>query len=130
MLKKLAYSFVLASALVGTTVAPSFAGDDSMFKSICLFPVKVVGSCAGGVVGVPMGAFKDSVIGAHMGTKTVADALGKSGGTVNTAVGAVTGGPVGLVGGGAYGCFDGSVHGFKAGYSKPFSGDSFRYKDK
>ena len=75
MLKKIASSFILASALVGTMVAPSYADDDT-FKNICLFPVKVVGSGVGAVVGVPLGAVKDGTKGAIKSTTWVAGKLG------------------------------------------------------
>jgi hypothetical protein len=64
MLNKLASSFILASALVGTIVAPCLAGDDeSTFQSIVNIPVRVVGAGVGGTVGVPLGAVKDGVKG-------------------------------------------------------------------
>lgn len=129
MLNKLASSFILASALVGTMTASAYAGDDT-FKSVCLFPVRVVGSTVGGVAGVPLGAFKDSVKGYSQGTNWVSGKMGNEDGKFNVLVGSLVGGPVGFVGGGAYGMFDGTVHGFKTGYSKPFSKDSWTFKDE
>jgi membrane protein YqaA with SNARE-associated domain len=135
--KKLATSFMLASALVGALVLPTFAAstatsasDESTFQSIVFFPVRVVGSGVGAVVGVPLGAVKDGVKGAQMGTQWVADKLGKEDGTYETWAGAVLGGPVGLLGGAAYGTFDGGWHGVVTGYEKPFSKDAFTFKEE
>jgi hypothetical protein len=129
MFKKLATSFMLASALVGAMVAPAFA-DDSTFQQICLFPVRVAGSATSTVVGVPEGAVKDGVKGAMMSTKWVAGKLGDENGTYQNWFGAVLGGPFGLLGGGAYGVFDGAWHGMKTGYEKPFSKEAFTFKDE
>jgi hypothetical protein len=129
MLKKFASSFILASALVGSMVAPSFADDDT-FKNIVQFPVKVVGSSVAMVVGVPMGAIKDGVKGSIKSTKWASGKLGSEDSGISCFFGSVLGGPVGFVGGGAYGCFDGAVHGAKTGYSKPFSHDAFTFKDE
>jgi len=129
MLNKLASSFILASALIGTLVAPSYADDDT-FKSICLFPVRVVGAGVGTVLGVPLGAVKDGVKGYGKGENWVAGKVGSEDGNASKFVGCLTGGPFGFVGGAAYGVFDGTVHGFKTGYSKPFSKDSFTFKDE
>lgn len=129
MRNKIASSFMLALALAGTLVVPSRADDDT-FKSICMFPWKVVGSAVGTVVGVPEGMYKDSVKGAIMSTKWTADKLGNENGTYQTWWGAILTGPFGAVGGGAYGAFDGGWHGLKTGYDKPFSKDAFTYKDE
>lgn len=129
MQKKLAFSLVLAVAMAGTVVAPSYAEDDT-FKSIVQFPVKVLGSAAGAVVGVPEGAVKDGVKGAKMSTKWVAGKLGDEDGTYQTWFGALLGGPFGIAGGAAYGMFDGGWHGMKTGYEKPFSKESFTFKDE
>lgn len=129
MLKKLASSFILASALVGTLVAPSLADDDT-FKSVCVFPVRVVGMGVSTVLGVPLGAVRDGWRGAHKSSKTVAGKLGNEDNNVPGFFGTVIGGPVGALGGGAYGCFDGAVHGAKTGYSHPFSKDSITFKDE
>ena len=128
MLKKLASSFILASALVGTMVAPSYADDDT-FKTVCLFPVKVLGSGVGTVVGVPLGAVKDGTKGAMMSTKWVAGKLGNEDGQYQQWTGALVGGPFGVVGGAAYRCFDGAWHGMKTGFEKPFSKEAFTFKE-
>lgn len=128
MLKKLASSFILASALVGTMVAPSYADDDT-FKTVCLFPVRVLGSGVGTVVGVPLGAVKDGTKGAIMSTKWVAGKLGNEDGMYQQWTGALVGGPFGVVGGAAYGCFDGGWHGMKTGFEKPFSKEAFTFKE-
>ena len=128
MLKKLASSFILASALVGTMVAPSYADDDT-FKTVCLFPVRVLGSGVGTVVGVPLGAVKDGTKGAIMSTKCVAGKLGNEDGMYQQWTGALVGGPFGIVGGAAYGCFDGGWHGMKTGFEKPFSKEAFTFKE-
>lgn len=129
MVRKLATSFVLASTLVGAMVAPSFAADDT-FQSVCFFPVRVLGAATGTVIGMPEGAVKDGVKGAMKSTKWVAGKLGDDDGTYQTWAGAIFGAPFGIVGGAAYGTFDGAVHGVKTGYSKPFSKDSFTFKDE
>lgn len=128
MLKKLASSFILAWALVGTMGAPSYADDDT-FKTVCLFPVRVLGSGVGTVVGVPLGAVKDGTKGAIMSTKWVAGKLGNEDGMYQQWTGALVGGPFGVVGGAAYGCFDGGWHGMKTGFEKPFSKEAFTFKE-
>ncbi len=130
MLNKLAYSFILASALVGTLVAPSLAGDESTFESIVNMPVRAVGATVGGAVGVPLGLLKDGVKGDIKVSKAVAGALGNQDGGFQQWTGLVLGGPFGFVGGGAYGCFDGAVHGVKTGYKEPFTKDAFTFKDE
>lgn len=129
MHKKIASSFVLAMALMGTVVAPSYADDDT-FQQIVQFPVKVLGSAASTVVGMPEGAVKDGVKGWQMATKWVAGKLGDEDGKGQTFFGWILGGPVGLVGGGAYGVFDGGWHGMKTGFEKPFTKESFTFKDE
>jgi len=128
MLKKIASSFILASVLVGTMVAPSYADDDT-FKNICMFPVRLVGSGVGTVVGIPLGAVKDGTRGAIKSTTWVAGKLGNEDGGLQKMTGAVVGAPFGIVGGAAYGCFDGAVHGAKSGYSKPFTKEAFTFKE-
>lgn len=130
MLKRISSSFILASALVGTMVAPSLSAEEGTFQSIVTFPVRVVGSAFGGTLGVPLGAFKDSVVGWQKSTKYVAGAMGKEDGDFQTIVGGSVGGPVGFTGGAAYGTVDGFLHGVKAGYKNPFGKDSFTFKDK
>lgn len=129
MLKKLAPSFILASAVVGTMSAPSYASDDT-FKSICQFPVRVVGCGVSTVLGVPLGAVRDGVRGSIKSTQWVAEKLGDESGNVQIFFGSILGGPFGAVGGGTYGVFDGSWHGMKTGYEKPFSKESFTFKDE
>lgn len=140
MLKKLATSFMLASALVGALVLPTLAqnakttatsaGSDDTFQNIVFFPVRVVGSGVGLAVGIPLGAVKDGVKGAQMGTKWVAGKLGNEDGVYQNWVGALVGGPVGLAGGSAYGTFDGGWHGIVTGYEKPFSTEAFTFKEE
>jgi hypothetical protein len=129
MHKKLASSLVLAVAMLGTLVAPSYADDDT-FKKVAQFPVKLLGSGVATAVGMPEGAVKDGVKGSKMSTKWVAKKLGDEDGTFQTWTGAVLGGPVGIAGGAAYGIFDGAVHGAKTGWEKPFSKDSFTFKEE
>jgi len=129
MVRKFATSFILASTLVGAMVAPSLAADDT-FQSICFFPVRLVGSGVGSAIGVPEGVVKDGVKGALMSTKWLSNKLGDQDGTYQTWAGAIIAGPVGIVGGGAYGAFDGVWHGLKTGYEKPFSKDSFTFKEE
>src|ERR1039457_5571093 len=97
MLKKFASSFILASALVGTMVAPSFADDDT-FKNIVQFPVKVIGSGIAIVVGVPMGAVKDGVKGSMKSTKWMSGKMGNEDSGISCFLGSILGGPVGFVG--------------------------------
>jgi len=129
MHKKLASCFMLAAAVVGAMAAPSYADGDT-FKSIVQFPVKLLGSGASTAVGMPEGAVKDGVKGAQMSTKWVAGKLGDEDGKYQTWAGAVLGGPVGLLGGAAYGVFDGGWHGMKTGYEKPFTKESFTFKEE
>jgi hypothetical protein len=129
MRNRIASSFVIAIAFSGAAIAPAFASDD-MFENIVQFPVRVVGSGFGAVVGVPLGAFRDSVKGWMAGTKMVAGGLGNAEGCVQQIVGGATGGPVGFVGGAAFGTVDGAVHGLKAGFGSPFGKDSFTFKDE
>ncbi len=129
MLKKIASSFLVATALVGSMAAPSFADDDT-FRNIVFFPVRVVGMGVGTVAGVPLGMVKDGTKGSIMATKWVADKLGDENGMYHQMVGGVLGGPFGLVGGSAYGAFDGGWHGMKTGYEQPFSKDAFTFKDE
>ncbi|MGH9548948.1 MAG: hypothetical protein ACRD3W_06215 [Terriglobales bacterium] len=129
MLKKLASSFVAASALVGTMMVPALADDDT-FKTICQFPVRVVGSGVGTVLGVPLGAVKDGVKGWNKGMGYTAGKLGNEDSSGPRFFGAVFGGPIGFLGGATYGTFDGSWHGMRTGYSKPFSKDAFMFKDE
>lgn len=125
---------MLASALVGALVLPTFAAatasSDDTFQNIVFFPVRVVGSGTGFLVGMPLGAVKDGVKGAQMGTKWVAGKLGNEDGVYQTWAGGILGGPVGLLGGAAYGTFDGGWHGVVTGYEKPFSKDAFTFKDE
>jgi hypothetical protein len=73
---------------------------------------------------------KDGCKGFGQADSWVAGRLGNEDANGPKFFGAMLGGPVGFVGGAAYGCFDGTVHGFKSGYSKPFSKDSFTFKDE
>ena len=139
MVKKLATSFMLASALIGVTVLPSFAADtttaastgsDDTFQNIVFFPVRVVGSTVGFALGVPLGAVKDGVKGAQMSTKWAAGKLGNEDGVYQNWAGAILAAPFGIAGGAAYGTFDGGWHGIVTGYEKPFSKDSFTFKDE
>ena len=140
MYKQLATSFMLASALIGAMVSPSFAANakstaqasssSDTFQSIVFFPVRVVGSAVGLAVGVPEGVYKDGVKGAIMSTKWVAGKLGNETGTYQTVAGAIVGAPFGIVGGSAYGTFDGGWHGIVTGYEQPFSKSAFTFKDE
>jgi len=135
MFKQLATSLVLASALVGA-VSPAFAAtpstnaSDDTFQSIAFFPVRVVGSTVGFLVGIPEGAVKDGVKGAMLSTKWVAGKLGNENGNYQTWAGALVGAPFGIIGGAAYGTFDGGWHGLKTGYEKPFSQEAFTFKEE
>ncbi len=129
MLKKIASSFLVATALVGSMAAPSFADDDT-FRNIVFFPVRVVGMGVGTVVGVPLGMVKDGTKGSIMATQWAAEKLGDENGMYHQMIGGIVAGPFGLVGGGAYGAFDGGWHGMKTGYEQPFSKDAFTFKDE
>jgi membrane protein YqaA with SNARE-associated domain len=134
--KKLATSFMLASALVGATVLPSFAqassagASDDTFQNIVFFPVRVLGSAVGTAWGVPLGMVKDGTKGAIMSTKWVAGKLGNEDGVYQQWAGAILGAPFGIAGGAAYGTFDGGWHGMTTGYEKPFSKEAFTFKDE
>jgi hypothetical protein len=128
MRNKVASSFMLALALVGSLVLPSRADDDT-FKSIVQFPVKVAGSAVGTAVGVPEGMVKDGVKGAMMSTEWAAERLGNKDGRYQQFFGALLAGPVGIVGGAAYGSFDGGWHGMRTGFEKPFSKEAFTFKE-
>ena len=137
MFKKLATSFLLASALIGAMVTPSFAdaktsatSSDDTFQNIVFFPVRVVGSTVGLLVGIPEGAVKDGTKGAIMSTKWVAGKLGNEDGVYQQWAGAILGGPFGVLGGSAYGTFDGGWHGIVTGYEKPFSKEAFTFKEE
>jgi hypothetical protein len=130
MFRKIATSFMLASALVGAMVSPSFAANDDTFQAIVYFPVRLVGSAVSTLIGIPEGAVKDGVKGAQMSTKWVAGKLGDEDGTYQTWTGAIFGAPFGILGGAAYGTFDGGWHGMKTGYKEPFSKDSFTFKEE
>ncbi len=129
MLKKMMLSTVAASVILGGSYLPCFAEGDT-FENICLFPVRLVGSTVGTIVGVPEGAVKDGVRGAIKSTKLVAGKLGNEDGKYQQTAAAVLAGPFGLVGGGVFGLFDGAWHGMKTGYEKPFSKDAFTFKDE
>ena len=79
MLKKMMLSTVAASVILGGSYLPCFAEGDT-FENICLFPVRLVGSTVGTIVGVPEGAVKDGVRGAIKSTKLVAGKLGNEDG--------------------------------------------------
>jgi len=129
MLRKIASSFLIASALVGSMAAPSKA-DDSTFQNIVYFPVRVIGSSVVLVVGVPLGFTKDGTKGYIKATQWVAGKAGNEDEKYHQIFGGIGGGPFGLIGGGAYGMFDGMVHGAKSGYSEPFSKEAFTFKDE
>ena len=130
MRKKLASSLMLALALVGTMVAPSYADDNDTFQNVCMVPYRVAGCSVSSVIGVPEGAVRDGTKGAMMATKWVAGKLGNEDGQYQTWFGSVLGGPFGAAGGALYGCFDGCWHGIRTGYTKPFTKDSFTFKDE
>ena len=129
MRKRLACSLAMASAFIFTSIAPSFAGDEYC-KGICGFPLRLAGCGISTVLGVPLGSFKDSVKGGQAAAKYVAKTLGNEDGDLHMLVGYVVGAPAGATFGAAVGSVDGLVHGFKTGYDKPFSSDSFTYKDE
>jgi len=133
MYKKLATSLLLASALIGA-VSPAFAAptnaSDDTFQSVAFFPVRVVGSTVGWLVGMPEGAVKDGTKGAVLSTKWVAGKLGDENGTYQNWAGAILGAPFGIVGGASYGVFDGGWHGIVTGYTKPFSKEAFTFKEE
>src|SRR5579885_354119 len=112
MRNKLASSFMLALALVGTIGLPSFADDDT-FKTIVMFPWKVAGMCVGTAVGVPEGMVKDGVKGCQMAQEWTTEKLGNKDSKVAQFFGYALGGPFGLAGGAGYGSFDGGWHGMK-----------------
>jgi hypothetical protein len=130
MIKKLASSLMLASVLVGSLVAPSYADDETTFQKIVFLPVRLVGSGTGTVLGVPLGVAKDGIKGYRKSSKWVANKLGNEDGDGQNIVGMIVGGPFGALGGSIYGVPDGAWHGMKSGFDKPFSKDSFTFKDE
>lgn len=126
MVKKFASYVAVAATVIGSS-APCFA-DDMAGKALA-FPFKVTGSAISTVWGVPLGLTKGGVEGSMKTTKMVADKMGDKECPVKTAVAAVVGGPFGAVGGGAVGSVKGAIHGAKTGYEKPFSMESFRFKE-
>ena len=129
MLNRLACSFIVASAFIGVIGIPSFAGDDTV-RSVVQFPVRATGCGLSTVLGAPLGATRDSVRGGQAAAKFVAKTLGNEDGDMHMLVGYAAGGPFGVIGGATCGSVKGLVHGFKTGYDKPFSKDSFTFKEE
>lgn len=122
-------SYVAAAAIVaGGSALPSMADDSTVGKAL-FFPFRAAGSSISTVWGVPLGMTKGGVEGSMKTTKMVADKMGDKECALKTAVAAMVGGPFGAVGGGAIGSVKGAVHGAKTGYDKPFSMESFRFKE-
>jgi hypothetical protein len=128
MQKKLVANILMASAIIGGSALPCFAGMET--DDIATFPIKLVGSGISTVLGAPLGATKGSVEGSIKTTKYAAKTMGNEDGTVHLIVGSVVAGPFGAVGGAAYGCVTGLIHGAKTGYNHPFSKESFTFKDE
>ncbi len=128
-MKKLVSYFAVAAAIIGSSVLPSLAEDDSMVENVCAFPFKVTGAALGTVWGVPLGMTKGGVEGGMKTTKYVAGKLGNEDSTLRLAASSVIAGPFGVVGGAAYGSVTGVIHGAKAGYNHPFSMEAFRFKE-
>lgn len=127
MLKKFVPNMLVASAIIGSSVLPSFAASVGA-GDVCAFPFKVVGCGLGTVAGVPLGVTKGGVQGSIKTTKYVAKTMGNEDSMLRLAAGAVVGGPFGAAGGASYGCVKGVIHGAKSGYNKPFSKESFTFK--
>ncbi len=128
MVKKFASYIAVVATVIGSSVLPSLADDSTAYKIKC-FPYKVVGSSLSTVAGLPLGFTKGAVEGSMKTTKIVANKLGDEDGGWQLLAGSVVGGPFGVVGGAAYGSVAGVIHGAKTGYEKPFSMDSFRFKE-
>jgi len=127
MVKKFVSYVAVTATVIGVSVLPSFA-DDMAGKALA-FPFKVTGSSISTIWGVPLGLTKGGVEGGMKTTKIVADKMGDKECPVKTTVAAVVGGPFGVVGGAAYGSVAGAIHGAKTGYEKPFSMESFSFKE-
>ncbi len=125
MVKKFASYIAVAATVIGSCL-PALATDAG---DVMAFPFKVVGSSLSTVAGAPLGMTKGGVQGGMKATKYVADKMGDKECPVKTTIAAVVGGPFGVVGGAAVGTVKGVVHGAKTGYDKPFSMESFQWKD-
>ena len=126
MVKKFASYVAVAATIIGSSVLPTLALDAGEVMAI---PFKVVGSSLSTVAGAPLGMTKGGVEGGMKTTKYVADKMGDKECPVKTTIAAVVGGPFGVVGGAAVGGVKGVIHGAKTGYDKPFSMESFQWKD-
>lgn len=116
---------VLISTLaLASSIAPALALDYEA-KPI-MWCIQAPGRLVGGLTGaVVSGGFSGPVDdGYHWflkGTKHVAGKFGDEKGAGQIAAGVPIGGSVGMVLGTGYGVLDGTIHGFKTGWSKPFS---------
>jgi hypothetical protein len=126
--KKIVSYVAVAATIIGSSVLPSMAGDDKV-ANVVGFPFKVTGSALSTVWGVPLGMTKGGVEGSMKTTKYVAGKLGDEECPCKLVAGSILGGPFGVVGGAAYGSVAGAIHGAKTGYEKPFSMESFRFKE-
>lgn len=129
MVKKFVSYVAVAAAIIGSSVLPSLAEDDSMVENVCAFPFKVTGAALGTVWGVPLGLMKGGVQGGMKTTKYMAGKLGDEECPCRLAASSVIAGPFGVVGGAAYGSVFGVIHGAKTGYNHPFSMEAFRFKE-
>jgi hypothetical protein len=116
---------VLISGLTfASSVAPALALDYEA-KPIhwCIMaPIRLVGGVSGAVVNAGFcGPIDDGYHWFLKGTKHVAGKFGDEKGAGQIAAAVPIGGSVGLVLGTGYGVLDGACHGFKTGWSKPFS---------
>jgi len=115
---------VLVTLALASSVAPALALDyEAKPINWCVkAPIRLVGGVSGAVVnGAFCGPVDDGYHWFLKGTKHVAGKFGDEKGAGQIAAGVPTGGSVGLVLGGGYGVLDGAIHGFKTGWSKPFS---------
>src|ERR1700722_5927727 len=128
MVKKFVSYAAVAAAIIGSSMLPSLA-DDSKVESACAFPFKVTGAALSTVWGVPIGMTKGGVEGGMKTTKYAAGKMGNEECPLRLAACSLIAGPFGVVGGAAYGSVTGAIHGAKTGYEKPFSVESFRFKE-
>ena len=115
---------LISSLALASTIAPALALDyEAKPVNWCIqAPGRLVGGVSGAVVnGLFCAPIDDGYHWFLKGTKHVAGKFGDEKGAGQIAAAVPIGGSVGLVLGTAYGPLDGAIHGFKTGWSKPFS---------
>jgi hypothetical protein len=119
-------ALVAAGVMSLGAALPSMAADG---------PLGSVASAAGSVTAVivdtPEGIIWDSLWRCpHRTQRYLAEKFGDEKGFGQNLAGFVIGWPVGMVWGVPYGAVDGMVHGYKTGWEKPFSMESFNVTEE